>query len=238
MDLRETKQIVYHSKGIDESYPKMYFLLNLGRYVKTYGHLCQFLASFMMSAPQIWPCHVIQEANFEINLFCLILHLILGKVTKFLVEKLSTSEVISQKPHGEWKTPPPPPPSAFRVNKLSSAHFYNYFACISGIHRIGTIRLKKLICMLNRRIQPRMGHDPSVTQEHITGTHFLLNLDKRLVYLTLKQNLENISCLIILLNLDFLSKIKYIWCDLYLIAIVTSDFLALILFLFIVNLNM
>ena len=26
--------------------------------------------------------------------------LILGKVTKFLVEKLSTSEVIGQKPHG------------------------------------------------------------------------------------------------------------------------------------------
>ena len=24
-DLRETKQLIYHSKGIDESYPKMYF---------------------------------------------------------------------------------------------------------------------------------------------------------------------------------------------------------------------
>ena len=32
--------------------------------------------------------------------FFLILHLILGKVTKFLVEKLSTSEDISQKAHG------------------------------------------------------------------------------------------------------------------------------------------
>ena len=32
--------------------------------------------------------------------FFLILHLISGKVTKLLVEKLSTSEVISQKPHG------------------------------------------------------------------------------------------------------------------------------------------
>ena len=43
-DLRETKQIIYHSEGIDESYPKMYFLLNLSHYVKRYGHLCQFLA--------------------------------------------------------------------------------------------------------------------------------------------------------------------------------------------------
>ena len=66
---RETKQIIHHSKGIDESYPKMYFLLNLSHYVKSYGHLCQFLAFFMMPALQIWPCHVTQEANFEKILF-------------------------------------------------------------------------------------------------------------------------------------------------------------------------
>ena len=47
-----------------------------------------------------WPCHVTQEANFEKIYFFLILHLIFGKTAKFLVEKLSTSEVISQKPHG------------------------------------------------------------------------------------------------------------------------------------------
>ena len=34
------------------------------------------------------------------------MYLILRKAAKFLVEKLSTSEVISQKPHGVWKTPP------------------------------------------------------------------------------------------------------------------------------------
>ena len=45
--------------------------------------------------------------------FVLILHSILGKVTKYLAEKLSTSEVISQKLHGVWKTTSPP--SAFRV---------------------------------------------------------------------------------------------------------------------------
>ena len=67
-DLRGTKQIIYHSKGIDESYPKMYFLLNMRHYVKSYGHLCQILAFFTMPAPQSWPCHVTQEANFEKNL--------------------------------------------------------------------------------------------------------------------------------------------------------------------------
>ena len=64
---------------------------------------------FTMPALQIWPCHVTQEANFDkILFFFLILHLILGKVTKFLVEKLSTSEVISQKPHGGVENTPPP----------------------------------------------------------------------------------------------------------------------------------
>ena len=113
MDLRETKQIIYHSKGIDESYPKMYLLLNLSYYVKSYGHFCQFLAFFTMPALQIWPCHMSQEANVEKFYFVLILHLISEKVTKFLVEKLSTSEVISQKPHqGVENTALP---SAFRV---------------------------------------------------------------------------------------------------------------------------
>ena len=68
-DLREMKQIIYHSKGIDESRPKMYFLLNLSHYVKSYGHLCQILAFFTMPALQIWPCHATQEANFENFLF-------------------------------------------------------------------------------------------------------------------------------------------------------------------------
>ena len=43
----------------------MYFLLNLSNYVKSYGHLCQFLEFFTMPDLQIWPCHVTQEANFE-----------------------------------------------------------------------------------------------------------------------------------------------------------------------------
>ena len=52
----------------------------------------------LMRAIQKCTCHVTQEANFEKkNYFFLILHLILEKVTKFLIEKLSTSEVISQK---------------------------------------------------------------------------------------------------------------------------------------------
>ena len=116
MDLCETKQVVYLSKGIDESYPKMYFLLNLSHYVKSYGH-CQILAFFTMPAHQVWLCHVTQEAFSKIFYFVLILHLILVKVKKFLDEKLSISEVISQKPHGVENNPPP---NAFRVKKGSS----------------------------------------------------------------------------------------------------------------------
>ena len=40
-DLGGTKQNIHRSKGFDESYSKMYFLLNLSHFVKSYGHLCQ-----------------------------------------------------------------------------------------------------------------------------------------------------------------------------------------------------
>ena len=40
--------------------------------------------------------------------FFLILHLILGKAAKLLLEKLSTSEAIIQKPHGGLENTPPP----------------------------------------------------------------------------------------------------------------------------------
>ena len=97
LDLGKTKQNIYHSKCIDESYTKMCFLLNLSHCVKSYGHFCQILALLTKPAHQIWSCHVTQDANFELFYFVIILHLILGKVTKVLVEKLSTSEEISKK---------------------------------------------------------------------------------------------------------------------------------------------
>ena len=74
----------------------MYLLFNLSHYVKSYGHFCQILAFFTMLAHQIWSCHVTQEANFKIFLFCPNLTFNIEKVTKFLMEKLATSEVISQ----------------------------------------------------------------------------------------------------------------------------------------------
>ena len=43
-DLRETSQIIYHSKGLDESYPKMQVLSNLSKFVKSYGHLSESFA--------------------------------------------------------------------------------------------------------------------------------------------------------------------------------------------------
>ena len=55
-----------------------------------------------------WPKMQISKIFY----FVLILRLILGKVTKFPVEKLPRSEVIIKKPHTSregWKTPPTPP---------------------------------------------------------------------------------------------------------------------------------
>ena len=45
-DLRETEQIIYHSKGIDKSCQEMYFLWNLSHCVKCYGNFCQILPFF------------------------------------------------------------------------------------------------------------------------------------------------------------------------------------------------
>ena len=42
-DLLGTKENLYRSRGFDESYSKMYILLNLGHCIKSYGHLCQVL---------------------------------------------------------------------------------------------------------------------------------------------------------------------------------------------------
>ena len=69
-DLRETKQIIYHSKSIDESYPKLYFLLNLSHYVKSFGYFFNFWHFLTMPAHQVWLGHMIQEGNFEKFLFC------------------------------------------------------------------------------------------------------------------------------------------------------------------------
>ena len=43
-DVRETSQIIYHSKGLGESYLKMQVLSNLSNFVKSYGHLSEILA--------------------------------------------------------------------------------------------------------------------------------------------------------------------------------------------------
>ena len=87
----------------------MYFLSNLSHCVKSYEHFCQILAFFYDArSPNIWSCHMIQDANFENLLFCLNFTFNIRKTHKFLVEKLSTSEVISQKTSPGWKTSPLP----------------------------------------------------------------------------------------------------------------------------------
>ena len=41
-DVRETSQLIYHSTGLDESYPKVQVLSNLSNFVKSYGYLTLF----------------------------------------------------------------------------------------------------------------------------------------------------------------------------------------------------
>ena len=50
-DLHETRQIMYHSKGNDESFLKMHFLLKLSHWIKSYGHLSKTFAYFSQFLP-------------------------------------------------------------------------------------------------------------------------------------------------------------------------------------------
>ena len=43
-DVREISQVTYHSKGLDERYPKMQVLSNLSNLDKSYGHSSEILA--------------------------------------------------------------------------------------------------------------------------------------------------------------------------------------------------
>ena len=95
MDLGETKQTIHQSKSFDKSYPKMYFLMNLSNCVKRYGHLCQILACFALTTHQILSSYVTQAANFQNFQLSLILHMILGKVTKFGENLLKNKKLCS-----------------------------------------------------------------------------------------------------------------------------------------------
>ena len=52
-DIRETSQIIYHSKGLDASYPKMQVLSNLSNSVKRYGHLSEILVFYQKHSPNM-----------------------------------------------------------------------------------------------------------------------------------------------------------------------------------------
>ena len=117
-DLRETKQNIYRLKGqCLWELSKMCFLLNLGYCVKRYGHFGEIMALLFCPLTKYghvpWP----KMQILKIFIFVLILHLILGKVTKFLVERLSTSEI--KKCQGGH------PPSAFRVKREGKLYEFN-----------------------------------------------------------------------------------------------------------------
>ena len=46
LDLHETRQIMYHLKGNDDSFPKMHLLLKSSDWSKSYGHLSGIFGLF------------------------------------------------------------------------------------------------------------------------------------------------------------------------------------------------
>ena len=70
---------IYRSKGFDESYSKMYLLLNLSNCVKSYGHLCQI---YHEQSPNMVTS---RDPGFKFRIFYFLPNSILNfrKVTKF-----------------------------------------------------------------------------------------------------------------------------------------------------------
>ena len=65
-EVREISQIIYHSKGRDESYPKMQVLSNLSNFVKSYGHVSEIFAFLTTSTHEIWLKQVTPGAKFHL----------------------------------------------------------------------------------------------------------------------------------------------------------------------------
>ena len=91
----------------------MRFFLNLGHCVQSYKHILLNFGSFYDVRLLNMVMSRDPRCKFRNFYFVLILHLILGKVTKVLVEKLSASEVTSRGGGGGGGGTPP---SAFGVN--------------------------------------------------------------------------------------------------------------------------
>ena len=100
---------INHSKGIDESYPKMCFLLNFGSFYDTRS------PNMVMSGDP--------RCKFQKFLFFLNSTFNIRKSYKMYSGKLFTLEVISKNPHGGVENP-----SAFRVNEASEKRLKEDFS--------------------------------------------------------------------------------------------------------------
>ena len=109
--LLETKQNIYHSKGIEEL-SKMCFLLNLSHCVKSYGHFIKcWLLLWFRSPNMVMSCD--QRCKFRNFLFCLNSTFNIRKSHKISSGKAPCFRSYQQ--GGWWKTPIP---SVFRVNTI------------------------------------------------------------------------------------------------------------------------
>ena len=99
-----------------------------------FGLLCEKLWSFFLSnfgSHQIWSCHETQNASFENFLFCLILHLISEKVTKFLVKSSQLQKLPAKNLSGGGKHPSPVP---LGLTYHPSIRFVSYFRVIHSFN--------------------------------------------------------------------------------------------------------
>ena len=113
------QKIIHQSKGIDESYPKMYFLLNLSHYVESCGHFPQILAFFYDACSLNMVISRDPRSKFRKFLFCPNSKFNIRKSHKISSGKALYFRSYQPKTSRRVGVENTPRPSAFRV-KVSS----------------------------------------------------------------------------------------------------------------------
>ena len=121
---------MYQSKGIDESYPKMCFLLNLSHCVKSYGHFLSNFGSFYNARSPNMVMSRDPRCKFLIFfLFCPNFTFNIRKGHKISSQKAFYLRSYQQNTSRGWKHPPPSPPVPLGLrDKLNSHGQWTYRA--------------------------------------------------------------------------------------------------------------
>ena len=145
---------------------------------------------FTKTTHQIWSCHVTLASNSEVFIFCPILYLILGKVTKFRGNWLKNKNVTGKKQTRGWKRPPivlkglitlgtktqVMVPAWLKKFQNGSASFWDLFSSYlaQSSYLVRNNDVKKYTCTYERKGCPNTLHLKSAWSQHAQSKSYSL----------------------------------------------------------------